>query len=732
MNNRRDAQSSPVRWWQFHSLSVRRTARVRRLRHGALEALETRVLLSSTAGPGWTHPDQLTLSFVPDGALVAGYSNSLSSVLGAAGSTADWQGAVARAFHTLSSVTNVSVGIVSDDGSALGTPGLLQGDLRFGDIRIAAAPLSSDVYAISVLADGTAAGTWAGDLIFNSNYQWTSLEDIYSVALHEGGHILGLPGSDDPQSIVFPQWAAGTLLHPAEADIAALQDLYGIRDLDPNEAGSGNNTIDVATLVGRPGNYRGYVPQIAWGDLSGAPDVDWFQVRPLKRYDGPVDIELRTDGISLLRGRVSVYDFYHNLIDSVSVDDVDGRLIVHLPSLKSKVFVKIDSTTTELAGTGTYALTVSFLESQKVAEADVDRVARGRFTTLSPNEIRSLLNGATPSGDHDFDEDDDYDFGETGDDDDDDDGDSEDLPVQALNPVSGDAAGIRLSATGSLSDPGRAAVYRVESPGGDLSTGILTATVRTLQSHSFQPSLTVFDELGNRIPAEIIANNQGVLTIQLHGVQAGQALFLHVSAQPLGLASGGEFRLDVDFGRKAVDSTDFASGTLDSSATPPAIQIDINQAGLYLFGLQTTGWASAEEAVELIISNDLGQIVYQLVSSPGQTRTGDPILLNSGSYLVQVERITVGASIPSASQFRVFGQELSDPVGPIATSPVGTPAGAGYGGQRYTWGTTISIRPPATSSGNPVIVPPPNQPPTVNTAAYWQWYWYWFGGLVVN
>ena len=88
--------------------------------------------------------------------------------------------------------TNADIGLVSDSGAAFGTPGGTEGDDRFGDIRIGAVPLSPDVLAISVPADRLYSGTWAADVILNSNGEFTSIDDLFAVVLHEAGHVFGL------------------------------------------------------------------------------------------------------------------------------------------------------------------------------------------------------------------------------------------------------------------------------------------------------------------------------------------------------------------------------------------------------------------------------------------------------------------------------------------------------------------------------------------------------------
>src|SRR6266487_2961635 len=97
--------------------------------------------LTPTWGVGWYNPDSLTLSFVPDGTDVSGTPSSLHALLGPNSSA--WQREILRAFQTWAVETNVNIGLVADGGQALGIAGLAQGDSRFGDIRIAARPLST-------------------------------------------------------------------------------------------------------------------------------------------------------------------------------------------------------------------------------------------------------------------------------------------------------------------------------------------------------------------------------------------------------------------------------------------------------------------------------------------------------------------------------------------------------------------------------------------------------------
>ena len=196
-------------------------------------------------------------------------------------SAATWQSVIVQAFQTWAAQTNLSVGLVADSGDSFGVAGLMQGDSRFGDIRIGAARCRPTSWPSPCRPTRTISGTLSGDMILNSSADLNP-SDLFDVALHEAGLALGLAESTDPSSVMYPQLNPQATLSPG--DIQNIQALYGTPAPDPNES---NNTFATATPISQPPLYLGTTPLVAYGDRTTLSDTDFFSVSRPSSTPGP-------------------------------------------------------------------------------------------------------------------------------------------------------------------------------------------------------------------------------------------------------------------------------------------------------------------------------------------------------------------------------------------------------------------------------------------------------------
>ncbi|MBS0264278.1 MAG: matrixin family metalloprotease [Planctomycetes bacterium] len=627
-----------------------------------MEVCEQRRLLTGLAPTAsWSNAAALTVSFAPDGTSVVGQSSQLFSSLNNVGSTQDWQQTILDAFQTWASNANINFGLIADSGADFGTAGQSQGDSRFGDIRIAAIPMGSDVLAISVPANSAVTGRWTGEILFNSNATFSNLNQVFGVALHEVGHVLGLMDSTDPLSPLNGNLTADASHLPTSADLAVLQQVYGQRGANPAE----NTVIAEARELKFPaGVYTGATPLVTYGSLDATGVSNFFEVERLAGYKGSVTLQLRTSGLSQLGARISVYDGNGNLLgQSEASGGQNASVTIAAGTAWSELYAQIDAPSGGINSVGTYALVATFDANNTVSDDVIDQAARGQFTYASPTQMQQFfVSGTVPvrSGDSGAPR-----LIRDG-----------ALTYFALNTTPGFARGTDYTAVEQLSAGNTFDTYRVTAPAfGVGQPNLMTVNVSATQQGGLLPQAVVTDSTGKVVPSQIVANGQGTYAIQVSGVVSGRQYFVRVtSSDPAGAFATGGYALHVQFGAPALTPVAIGSGVISTANPVQYLQLDVGETELTQFNL-SSGFSAGISGgvVQLSIYDANNNLVYELLETAGGLSTGAPVLLNQGRYTIAVTAVDASGATPAELKFDVSGLEITEPIGPLPINPTLTP-----------------------------------------------------------
>ncbi|MEZ6063960.1 MAG: matrixin family metalloprotease [Planctomycetaceae bacterium] len=347
-------------------------------RSAVIEFLEARLLLTAN---GLVDVSSLTISFAPDGTHVGGHESSLHTDMADLGTEAEWQDTILSAFRTWMQEINGDVQMVSDGGQDFGVAGLSQGDSRFGDIRVAAVPLSDGIIAVSVPHNDSISGTWAGDVLFNSEVDLANLDELFSITLHESGHILGLQHSTDPASVMFSH-ANTSIMAPTADDLSELRRLYGsgsegseheteIDDDDNDDVDHPEELINQAPV----GAFSYY--QID-GSIQSADDVDHFLFTAGEADSEKIKsatIVLQTWDLSGRLPEIALLTSSGKSVESTVMVTTDGRIILQPKEVEAgkAYIVRVNSTGADTSCH--YRLTVSF--SSRKSETPLGSLSTG-------------------------------------------------------------------------------------------------------------------------------------------------------------------------------------------------------------------------------------------------------------------------------------------------------------------------------------------------------------------
>jgi hypothetical protein len=584
----------------------------------------------------------LTLSFVPDGTATPYGPSTLSAM------PAGYQAEILRAFQTWAQYANIDISVVSDGGQPLGTTGAVQGDARFGDVRIAAAPEASTLVA-SAAPFSFSGTTLSGDVVFNSSMPFrignvAGTYDVFSTALHEAAHVYGLDHSTDPASAVNEAYGYRTGL--STTDIANLRALYGARTPDRFDANGTNNSMGTADAL--PSDALLANRLSATGDLTTKADVDFYKFSvPLLLGVTGVSVRLQAAGLSLLAPSLTIYDKSGRVVASASSTDPTHHdlSLRFTPGLfGGTYYVKVDGATSDVFAMGGYRLAVDYLTAGSILAPLAPIVSP--ILDLHTDDTLGL--------------------------------------ARLLSPLSKPAPDARFDYTfqGVIEDSSDIDRFRIHAP----STGPvnLNVMVWALQTNGLDPRLQVYNATtGQPVAFQVLANDVGLMSLLVPDVTPGNDYIVSVLARTAG--DTGSYFLAIDFNQFAPTQFDgLTSDGLKAGGTQSAT-LNVTEAGVYEFGLAAQG---ASGGMTMTVYDAAGRAVFSLTAAAGQPLMTSTVYLSGGTYTV---RYTSQSAAELAYQLFVY--KLSDGAGPYATSAGSSPAppsdsSTSSGGYTYTGSST--------------------------------------------
>jgi hypothetical protein len=221
-----------------------------------------------------------------------------------------------------------------------------------------------------------------------------------------------------------------------------------------------------------------------------------------------------------------------------------------------------------------------------------------------------------------------------------------------------------------------------------------------MDPNGLHPIIHVFDGQKNPLPVQVLGNSDGMYSIQVPSTAANSTYYVEVAAfNPSGSNSTGRYVLGIKFDavNPPVTTNPLASNTLATSTSTDQGTLVMAEDGLFHFSLGADNGSTSSSAVlTLTVYDSAGNAVFSFDTIEGKPSATGVVYLGAGTYTVRISvKSTSGAFQPI--KYWLFGDILSDPIGPYQSNPTNGSTGSSPSGGGYTYGGSSSTN---TSTAN--------------------------------
>lgn len=331
----------------------------------SIEQLEARIVLYANTGNAWPHPELITISFEPDGTNLGGAYSNLSSVFNNDPNMAGWQTEILRAAQVWAAQTDINFLVVTDSGATVGSGSYQQGSTTIGDIRIGGFDLQSSALGGAFMPAPENTNSGSGDIVFNTGVAWSiggsGGYDLFTVAVHEIGHALGL-GHSTATGAEMNATYTGVKPNLTSDDISGIRNIYSndnARKADRYDRPSTNNTWADASNITGP-----LVRSKKWAiiddlDITSSSDVDYYKVSIPSYAGNTLTVRVQSAGLSMLAPKATLYNEAGTVI-ATSTGSSSSTLTLSVSGISNNdwYYVKVEAASGSAFNTGAYGLTL--------------------------------------------------------------------------------------------------------------------------------------------------------------------------------------------------------------------------------------------------------------------------------------------------------------------------------------------------------------------------------------